>query len=122
MNRITPRPAPDGYEPEHGYWEIETSATIDWPQQTRLIEVVDNRDGTGDIHCTMLDYQIPTDFQVVEGGRFYTLFDVQSGGGYSGVGDAEDRNVVLRFAWPTDVADALALLPQREVESFNFPQ
>ena len=122
LNRITPRPAPDGYGLEHGYWEIETAATMDWPQQTRLVEIVDNRDGTGDIYCTMIDFQIPPDFQVVAGGRFYTLFDVQSGGGYSGIGDPEDRNVILRFQWPEDLADDLALLPYREVESFNFEQ
>ena len=119
-NRITPRPAPDGYGPEHGYWEIETSAIIDWPQQTRLIEVVDNRDGTGDILCTMLDYQIPDELQLVEGGRFYALWDVHSGGGDTGSGDPEDRNVALRIAWPDALADALALLPDREVEADNY--
>ena len=119
-NRITPRPAPVGYEIEHGYWEIETSAIMDWPQQMRFLEVVDNRDGTGEIYCTMVDYQIPPDFPVVEGGRFYSLFDIQSGGGSAGNGDPEDRNVILRFAWPQYLADGLATLPNREIESLNF--
>ena len=57
---------------------------------------------------------------LLEGGRFYALFDVQDGSGEQGEGDPEDRNVVLRIAWPPEVADALALLPQREVETFNF--
>ena len=68
----------------------------------------------------MVDYQIPVDFPVVEGGRFYTLFDVQSGGEAIGTGVPEDRNVILRFAWPQYLADALAVLPHREIESLNF--
>ena len=39
----------------HGFWEINTASHIDWPQQSRLIEVMDNRDGTLSIFGTMLD-------------------------------------------------------------------
>jgi len=120
MNRITPRPAPDELPPEHGYWEIESGSTTMWPQQTRLIEIVDNRDGTGDIYCTMLDFRVPPLMPVVEGGRFYGLFDVQDGSGEAGQGDPDDRNVVLRVAWSPELADALALLEHRDVMTFEF--
>lgn len=43
-----------------GLWEINTASHIDWPQQSRLIEIVDNRDGTLSIFATMLDHQSPT--------------------------------------------------------------
>ncbi len=38
-----------------GFWQINTASHIDWPQQSRLIEVMDNRDGTLSIFGTMLD-------------------------------------------------------------------
>jgi 3',5'-cyclic AMP phosphodiesterase CpdA len=120
VNRVTPHPAPQGMPRENGYWEIETSALIDWPQQSRLVEIVDNRDGTGSIYSTMIDYQIPADMKLVEGGRFYALFDIQEGGGDAGTGAPSDRNVILRFAWPKEIADTLAGLGHREVESLNF--
>ena len=41
------------------WWEINTSATADWPQQHRLIEVMDNRDGTLSIFGTVLDAASP---------------------------------------------------------------
>lgn len=120
VNRVTPHPAPDGMPPENGYWEIETSSVLDWPQQTRLIEIVDNRDGTGSVYSTMLDYRIPKDMPFLDGGRFYALFEQQGGGGQMVLGGPSDRNVILRVAWPEDVAAALAALPQREVATLSF--
>ena len=40
-----------------GFWEINTASHIDWPQQARLIEVLDNDDGSLSIFCTMVDHQ-----------------------------------------------------------------
>lgn len=45
-----------------GLWEINTAAHIDWPQQSRLIEVVDNRDGTASIFTTIVDHAGPTSY------------------------------------------------------------
>jgi metallophosphoesterase (TIGR03767 family) len=42
-----------------GFWEINTASHIDWPQQSRLIEVMDNRDGTLSIFGTVLDAAAP---------------------------------------------------------------
>jgi hypothetical protein len=47
-NRIKPYPG--------GFWEIVTASHIDWPQQSRLLELVDNRDGTLSIFGTVLDH------------------------------------------------------------------
>ncbi|MCK9462831.1 MAG: hypothetical protein M0R80_24680 [Proteobacteria bacterium] len=119
-NRITPRPAGAELPVENGYWEIETSGLVDWPQQMRFVEIVDNRDGTGAIYCTMVDYEVPEDLPIVAGGRFYSLFDVQGGGSTNGYGDLDDRNAVLRFAWPPGLAAALAELPHRDVASLTW--
>ncbi|WP_460806917.1 TIGR03767 family metallophosphoesterase [Nocardioides salsibiostraticola] len=42
-----------------GLWEINTAAHIDWPQQARIIEVVDNRDNTISIFSTVIDHAGP---------------------------------------------------------------
>ena len=39
-----------------GLWEIETASEIDWPIQSRLIELMDNRDGTLSIFGTLIDH------------------------------------------------------------------
>jgi len=42
-----------------GFWEINTASHVDWPQQSRLVEIVDNRDRTLSIFTTMLDHGAP---------------------------------------------------------------
>jgi metallophosphoesterase (TIGR03767 family) len=55
-NRIQPFSHPSG---RSGFWEIKSPAVADWPPQHRLIEVMDNRDGTLSIFTTMLDHDSP---------------------------------------------------------------
>ena len=54
-NQIWAHPRPGG----GGFWEINTASHIDWPQQSRLIEIVDNQDGSLSIFTTMLDHAAP---------------------------------------------------------------
>jgi metallophosphoesterase (TIGR03767 family) len=42
-----------------GFWEINTAAHIDWPQQARVIELVDNRNGTLSVFGTLVDHAAP---------------------------------------------------------------
>jgi metallophosphoesterase (TIGR03767 family) len=42
-----------------GFWEVNTAAHIDWPQQSRVVELVDNRDGTLSIFGTIVDLAAP---------------------------------------------------------------
>ena len=41
------------------WWEVNTSAVIDYPNQSRLVEVMDNRDGTLSIFNTVVDHASP---------------------------------------------------------------
>jgi metallophosphoesterase (TIGR03767 family) len=50
-NAITPRPRTGG----GGFWEVTTASHIDWPEQVRAIEIVDNRDKTLSIFGTIVD-------------------------------------------------------------------
>jgi metallophosphoesterase (TIGR03767 family) len=60
-NTVTPHRAPAG----GGFWEVNTAAHIDWPQQSRVLELVDNQDGTLSIFGTILDMAAPA----AHGGR-----------------------------------------------------
>ncbi len=42
-----------------GFWEINTASHVDFPQQSRIIELVDNKDGTLSIFTTMVDHAGP---------------------------------------------------------------
>jgi metallophosphoesterase (TIGR03767 family) len=42
-----------------GFWQLNTASHIDFPQQSRLIELMDNRDGTLSIFGTQLDHAAP---------------------------------------------------------------
>ena len=54
-NRIAAHPRAGG----GGFWEIVTSAHVDWPQQSRLLDLVDNADGTLSIFGTIFDHGAP---------------------------------------------------------------
>lgn len=54
-NRIEPFKKKGGGD----FWEIKSPAIADYPPQHRLIEVMDNRDGTLSIFGTMLDHDSP---------------------------------------------------------------
>ena len=53
-NRITPYARSGG-----GFWEIVTSAHTDWPQQSRIMDLVDNRDGTLSIVTRVIEHAAP---------------------------------------------------------------
>ncbi len=42
-----------------GFWELNTAAHIDWPEQSRVVENVDNLDGTLSVFGTILDHTGP---------------------------------------------------------------
>jgi 3',5'-cyclic AMP phosphodiesterase CpdA len=109
VNSIEPHPNPSG---TGGFWSIRVAAEADWPQQSRLLEVFDNDDGTLSIFGTILDHAGsanapgPGDasgFDIEElasVGRTIAYNDTQAGGracdgGPCGEGGIGDRNVEL---------------------------
>jgi hypothetical protein len=57
-NRITPRPDPQG---RSSYWEVSTTSPVAYPMQGRLLEIVDNADGTISLFSTVYDIDAPLD-------------------------------------------------------------
>ena len=117
VNAIEPHPSPSG---EGGFWSIRVAAEADWPQQSRLLEVFDNDDGTLSIFGTIVDHAAPATAPAagtnanslgIDGlasvGRTLSYNDTQSGGracggGPCGEGSADARNVELLVDDPRD--------------------
>ncbi len=104
-HRLIPFNRPDGSV----WWEINSSATADWPQQHRLVEVMDNRDDTLSIFGTVLDAASPSqqpaptsnpattaafdEGQLASIGRTLSFNDPDNN--QSGEGTPQDRNVEM---------------------------
>jgi len=94
-----------------GIWEINTASHVDWPQQSRLIEVADNQDGTLSIFTTMVDHAGPLGYNgsstspVPLSGlaRELAANDPQERESARG-GGTEDRNVELVVQRPASYA------------------
>jgi 3',5'-cyclic AMP phosphodiesterase CpdA len=101
--------------PNPSFWHISTAAHIDWPQQARMIELV-NDGGQMSFVLTMLDHDGPANpggapsprggqgqahdsvLRLASIGRELAYNDYQAGQFSSARGDRRDRNVIL----PTD--------------------
>lgn len=90
-----------------GFWSIRVAAEADWPQQSRLLEIFDNHDGTLSIFGTILDHvgqsaapapgtpAAAMDLNDLASlGRVMSMNDLQSGAPL-GEGEPDDRNVEL---------------------------
>ncbi|HUY52781.1 MAG TPA: TIGR03767 family metallophosphoesterase [Streptosporangiaceae bacterium] len=107
-NNIRPRHDPDN--PARGFWEVTTCAVVDWPCQTRIVEIAD-RGGQLAIICTMVDHDTPLAPSALD-----AIDDLASlhrelaanipfGGRHPGrAGAVEDRNVELRISAPFPLA------------------
>ena len=60
VNRVWPHRSFRSTAPlKSGFWEINTASHIDFPQQARTIEIVDNQDGTLSIFGVLIDHFAP---------------------------------------------------------------
>lgn len=111
VNEITPHVRADG---SGGFWEINTASHIDYPQQARLIEVMDNKDDTLSIFTTIVDHGGAVDYAgdlsstVALAGlaREIALNDPQTDAdGHRGTADS--RNTELLLPTPPELRGAL---------------
>jgi metallophosphoesterase (TIGR03767 family) len=93
-----------------GFWEINTAAHIDYPQQSRLLEITDNRDDTLSIFTTILDHAGPADHRgdlsstvsLAGLSRELSVNDPQAK--LDAGGTTADRNTELLVRKPADMA------------------
>jgi metallophosphoesterase (TIGR03768 family) len=55
FNTVTPFRSPNSNHPEFGFWQVETSSIMEYPQQFRTFEIVRNSDKTISIFATDVD-------------------------------------------------------------------
>jgi metallophosphoesterase (TIGR03767 family) len=116
VNSVIPHKNASG---KGGFWELNTASHIDWPQQSRLVEIMDNRDGTLSVFGTILDFAAPTPdvtkldspAQLASLSRLLAANDWQERTGHSATVDGRrgktgDRNVELLVPGPRPKADA----------------
>jgi hypothetical protein len=125
VNRVEPFVRPDG----GGFWVVRVAAEADWPQQSRLLQLFDNRDGTLSLFGTILDHASPSgaeptgtpasglsSLELASIGRTLAYNDRQSGAAACaptpcGEGAAADRNVELLVNDPRGLR--IAVKPRR---------
>ncbi|KOU67316.1 metallophosphoesterase [Streptomyces sp. MMG1533] len=96
-NDITPHSAPDG----RSFWEISTASHVDYPQLARVIELVDNKDGTISLFTTCIESSAPhrTDFTDLSQTGLAALYRELSynapGARTDLAGESKDRNTEL---------------------------
>jgi metallophosphoesterase (TIGR03767 family) len=102
----------DGYP--GGFWQVTTASHIDWPQQARIIELLETDRGLA-IACTVIDSAAPASYRDGEdtagpaglaalarelAANDWQVRDLITSDGGAGAGTAADRNVVLAVEWP----------------------
>jgi hypothetical protein len=89
-----------------GYWEIMSGSIADFPNQSRVIEIVDNGNGTLSILGTMIDYEATNCFE--RRFRRLAIMDFLSGWETEHRGGNNDRNVELVIPIPPAAAATIA--------------
>lgn len=120
VNAVRPMPDPSGRTA--GFWDVNTASHVDYPQQARVIEVLDNGDGTLSIHCTMVEHLAPARSErdgtsvraLASLSRELSANDPQSDRAVR-LGRPEDLNVELVLPAPFDVRAAGIGRPLTEV-------
>ncbi|MEU6593413.1 TIGR03767 family metallophosphoesterase [Streptomyces sp. NPDC046881] len=96
-NVITPHRASGG----RSFWEISTASHVDYPQLARIIELVDNKDGTVSLFTTLIESAAPhrTDYADLSQTGLAALYRELSynapGANTTLAGGAADRNTEL---------------------------
>ena len=114
QNRVTPHFRKDR---RGGFWEVVSASSIDFPGQARLLELMDNRDGTLSLFGTLVDHDAPvapppsgtpaasmSDSQLASLARAVAANNVVTKFGASARGRRRDRNVELLLRDPRRLA------------------
>jgi metallophosphoesterase (TIGR03767 family) len=117
-NRITPHSRGKDSILDGGFWEVTSASHIDWPYQSRIIEIGEGA-GIISIFTTMVDIDAPLDWRgldinapatLASASRELAANDLQQRG--SGVtnrqGSPQDRNTQLTLPTPFPLPSALA--------------
>jgi hypothetical protein len=97
-----------------GFWQVTTASHIDWPQQARIIELLETGSGLA-LGCTVIDSAAPASYRGAGepadpatlaalsrelAANDWQVRDQITADGGAGAGTAADRNAVLPVDWP----------------------
>ena len=97
-----------------GFWQVTTASHIDWPQQARIVELLETGDGLV-LACTVIDSAAPASYLAAEdpadpaalaalarelAANDWQVRDQITADGGAGAGTAADRNTLLAIDWP----------------------
>ena len=95
-----------------GFWEINTPSCIDWGQQSRMVEIMDNRDGTLSLFTLTVDHAAPAEVKKGDLGQqnLASLSREMAANPWFWdaaklLGTPEDRNTELMIKAPFDLTD-----------------
>lgn len=98
---------------EHGYYELMLASTVDFPMQSRVLEIVDEGNGHLSIYCTNVGHNSTTDSLAHHGRELAaakSAFPILGQGGDplgQWASDVANQNLVLRLQIPADVQSNL---------------
>jgi hypothetical protein len=95
-----------------GFWQVTTASHIDWPQQARIIELLETPTGLV-LACTVIDSAAPASYAAADpadparlaalarelAANDWQVRDLITTEGGAGAGTAADRNAVLAIDW-----------------------
>ncbi|MDX6572433.1 MAG: hypothetical protein QOC86_1589, partial [Gaiellales bacterium] len=100
---------PDATPGPGDFWEVSTASHMDWPQQSRMIELVDNGGGRMSLAVTILDHDGPPNPGAAAGEQVLHLASISRELSYNdyqnsrgSAGSPADRNALLPLQqqWP----------------------
>lgn len=99
----------DGPEVKHSYWELMQASTVDFPMQSRAIELVYNGGGYLSIYLTNIDHNAPEDSMAHEARHLSAARRFFQGNEYREFWEAGkiDRNLLLQVQLPVTYATSL---------------
>ena len=129
--RIAARPDPAGRTGAGAYWEVSTGSPLEFPMQGRLLDIVDNGDGTISVFSTVYDIAAPlspgdaadgtpddgvNESLLASVARLLAVADPQRDADAPGLG-ASDRNAELLLPAPFDLSATPAASPTTHITS-----
>jgi 3',5'-cyclic AMP phosphodiesterase CpdA len=87
--------------PALGFWQIQNASLIDFPQQSRIIEIHSNKDGLGLIRTFVCNQNAKGEL----GKNARLSYAAAKLDVFDGSGSAEDRDVDLLFQMPAPLSD-----------------
>ena len=108
---------------DNGYWELMLASTLDFPVQSRVIELVDEGNGHLSIYCTNLDHLSPEDTPghqaraLAAGKAAFPILGTSADLSSEWASDVQNQNLVLRVPLTEAQQERLAGLDLGEVVS-----